>query len=71
MGSRRGPTFGFEVPTACPDVPESVLWARDTWNDPALYDLTARKLATMFVDNFRQFEDGVSEEIRAAGPRLG
>jgi len=25
----------------------------------------------MFIDNFGQFEDGVSEEIRAAGPRLG
>ena len=48
-----------------------MLWARDTWNDPADYDRAARKLATMFVDNFRQFEQGVSEEIRAAGPRFG
>jgi phosphoenolpyruvate carboxykinase (ATP) len=64
------PVFGFEVPSAARRA-ESVLWARDTWNDPAAYDRAARTLAGMFVDNFRQFEDGVSEEIRAAGPRLG
>jgi phosphoenolpyruvate carboxykinase (ATP) len=68
--TKTDPIFGFEVPQSCPDVPESVLWARDTWNDPADYDRAARKLATMFVENFRQFEQGVSEEIRAAGPRL-
>lgn len=69
--TKRDPIFGFEVPETCPDVPESVLWARDTWNDPADYDRAAHKLATMFIENFRQFEGGVSEQIRAAGPRLG
>jgi phosphoenolpyruvate carboxykinase (ATP) len=68
--TRTDPLFGFEVPTACPDVPHDVLWPRDTWNDPEAYDRTAQRLARMFVDNFRQFEGGVSKEIRAAGPRL-
>ena len=67
--TRTDPTFGFEVPESCPDVPGSVLWARDTWNDAEDYDRAARKLAGMFVDNFRQFEGGVSGEIRAGGPR--
>jgi len=67
--TRTDPVFGVEVPTHCPDVPADVLWPRETWNDRAAYDRTARRLADMFIANFGQFEDGVSEEIRAAGPR--
>ena len=29
----------------------------------------ARKLAGMFVDNFEQYADVASEEIKAAGPK--
>ncbi|MDP8904988.1 MAG: phosphoenolpyruvate carboxykinase (ATP) [Chloroflexota bacterium] len=68
--TRTDPVFGVEVPTACPDVPTEVLWPRDTWHDPEAYDRQARRLAGMFGENFRQFEDAVSEEIRAAGPRV-
>ncbi len=67
--TRTDPVFGVEVPTACPEVPSSVLWPRDTWADKDAYDRQARKLAGMFVDNFGQFEDGVSAAIREAGPR--
>jgi phosphoenolpyruvate carboxykinase (ATP) len=69
--TRTDPVFGVEVPVRCPDVPARVLWPRDTWADKDAYDRQARKLARMFVDNFVQFEDGVSEQIRAAGPRVG
>jgi phosphoenolpyruvate carboxykinase (ATP) len=68
--TKTDPIFGFEVPTHCPDVPTEVLWPCDTWADKEAYDHQARKVARMFVDNFRQFDAGVSEEIRAAGPRL-
>jgi phosphoenolpyruvate carboxykinase (ATP) len=67
--TRTDPIFGVEVPTTCPDVPDEVLWPRDTWADKEAYDRQANKLARMFVENFGQFEDGVSEHIRAAGPR--
>ena len=69
--TRTDPNFGFEVPTHCPDVPDEVLWPRDTWADKDAYDRQARKLAAMFVENFKTFEDRVSPAIRAAGPRLG
>ena len=69
MPTRTDPTFGVEVPLNCPDVPTEVLWARDTWADKDAYDAQARKLAGMFIENFKQFEDRVSEGIRAAGPR--
>ncbi len=64
------PIFGIEVPTACPDVPADVLQPRATWQDTDAYDRQARALAVMFADNFKAYADGVSEAIRAAGPRI-
>jgi phosphoenolpyruvate carboxykinase (ATP) len=67
---RLDPTFGVEVPLSCPDVPASFLDPRSTWADPDAYDRQAAKLARMFVDNFAAYADGVTDEIRSAGPRL-
>ncbi|MEM6930759.1 MAG: phosphoenolpyruvate carboxykinase (ATP), partial [Myxococcota bacterium] len=64
------PWFGFAVPTACPNVPDEVLQPRNTWKDPEAYDAMARKLASLFQENFAQFEDGASDAIKKAGPQL-
>jgi phosphoenolpyruvate carboxykinase (ATP) len=64
------PVFGFEVPTAVPGVPSTVLTPRDTWPDPAAYDAAAERLAGMFHENFEAYAAGVSEAVRAAGPRV-
>ena len=61
--------FNLDVPTECPNVPSEVLEPRKTWVDKDVYDLSAKKLAQMFVDNFKKFEN-VSEEIRLAGPKI-
>ena len=37
------------------------------WSDKSSYDIAARKLAGMFVENFEKFSDA-SSETRAAGP---
>jgi len=66
--TKQDPIFGLHIPKMVPDVPDEVLDPRGTWPDPASYDAAARKLAGMFRDNFRQFEDSVSEAVRAAGP---
>ena len=61
--------FNLDVPTECPNVPSEVLEPRNTWVDKDAYDLSAKKLAQMFVDNFKKFEN-VSNEIRLAGPKI-
>jgi phosphoenolpyruvate carboxykinase (ATP) len=62
------PVFGFDVITQCPNVPDEILRPRAAWSDPDAYDAAAKKLATLFRENFKTFEEGVSAEVRAAGP---
>jgi phosphoenolpyruvate carboxykinase (ATP) len=62
-------TFNLDVPATCPGVPDEVLRPRNTWADKAAYDAQARKLATMFVDNFKTFEATAAAEVKSAGPR--
>jgi phosphoenolpyruvate carboxykinase (ATP) len=64
----KDPIFNLEVPSACPDVPSEVLTPRNTWTSGADYDAQAKKLAGMFVENFKTFEGGVTAEVLAAGP---
>jgi phosphoenolpyruvate carboxykinase (ATP) len=63
------PVFGLAVPERVPGVPAGLLQPRATWRDPAAYDARAGELARMFVENFRQYEAGTSEAVRAAAPR--
>ena len=54
---------------AVPDVPAEVLDPRSTWTDKAAYDAQAKKLAAMFVENFKTFEGDVDAAVVEAGPR--
>jgi phosphoenolpyruvate carboxykinase (ATP) len=67
---QRHPIFNLEMPTSCPDVPAEVLDPRGTWSDAAAYDAQAKKLAAMFIDNFKAFEADVDRAVVAAGPRV-
>ena len=60
--------FGFEVPKTCPGVPSEVLIPKQTWEDGAVYDATADKLASMFNENFERYAAGVSDEVNSAAP---
>jgi phosphoenolpyruvate carboxykinase (ATP) len=51
----------------CPNVPSNILDPKNTWFDKDSYDLSAKKLAQMFVENFGKFKN-VSKEVREAGP---
>jgi phosphoenolpyruvate carboxykinase (ATP) len=63
------PVFGFEVVTAVPQVPSEILIPKNTWQDKTAYDAAASKLATLFINNFKTYHDGVTPEVRAASPK--
>lgn len=63
------PFFGLSIPQAIQGVPSEVLNPRNTWSDKDAYDAQAQRLVGMFKENFKQFEENVSNEIKAAGPR--
>ncbi len=65
---RRHGIFHLDMPVTCPGVPDGVLDPRTTWNDAEQYDVQARKLAQLFVDNFKSFERDVPAAVKAAGP---
>ena len=60
--------FNLEIPSSCPGVPSAVLTPRATWANGAAYDAQAAKLAKMFVENFKTFEQSVTADVLAAGP---
>jgi phosphoenolpyruvate carboxykinase (ATP) len=64
------PIFGILMPATCPNTPEEILNPKNTWADKAAYDATAKKLAQQFIDNFKKYESGVTEEILAAAPKI-
>jgi phosphoenolpyruvate carboxykinase (ATP) len=64
------PVFRIQVPTSCPGVPEEILKPRNTWPDKNAYDDQAKKLARMFVENFKDYEAEAGPEVKAAGPKL-
>jgi phosphoenolpyruvate carboxykinase (ATP) len=63
------PIFGLNVPVSCPDVPAEVLQPRNTWADKEAYDRQARDLAKRFNDNFKKYEAGVTDAVRAVAPK--
>jgi phosphoenolpyruvate carboxykinase (ATP) len=67
---RIDPHFRFQVPAQVEGLDAKILNPRDTWADPAAYDAQARKLAAMFVENFKKFENHVTAEVRDAAPTL-
>lgn len=66
---RHDDLFNVDIPMDVDGVPSDVLDPKNTWIDKDSYDLSAKKLAQMFVENFKKFE-GVSPEIVDAGPKI-
>lgn len=65
--------FGMQIPTSVPNVPSDVLLPINSWKndgDEADFAPQCQKLAKLFIDNFAQFEAGVSAEVLAAAPKL-
>jgi len=67
--SEQDPIFGLHVPLTCPGIDDKLLRPREAWQNPADYDQVAARLAVAFRDNERQFQGGLSQEVKAAAPR--
>jgi phosphoenolpyruvate carboxykinase (ATP) len=67
---RVDPNFGFRVPVSVPGVDAKILNPRDTWADKAAYDAAAKKLVSMFRENFKKFEAHVGPDVLQAAPHL-
>jgi phosphoenolpyruvate carboxykinase (ATP) len=68
------PIFRVAVPTDCPGVEDAgVLVPRNTWGDPAAFDVRARKLAGDFRAHFDKAygDKGIAPEIAAECPVAG
>ncbi|THF88252.1 phosphoenolpyruvate carboxykinase (ATP) [Deinococcus sp. KSM4-11] len=62
------PYFNLAIPTEVPGIPAEVLRPQRAWADPQAYARTAHKLAGLFRENFRRFEDGVDPAVTASMP---
>jgi phosphoenolpyruvate carboxykinase (ATP) len=63
------PNFGLHIPKHVSNVPDEVLNPRNTWTDKAAYDAQAKKLSSMFRENFAKFEKSVSDAVKNAAPK--
>jgi phosphoenolpyruvate carboxykinase (ATP) len=64
------PIFGLNIPVSCPGVPDEVLNPRNTWKRPEDYDKKARELAGLFIENFKEYENFVSKQVKNSGPKM-
>jgi len=62
---RKDDNFGFLVPLAVEDINQNILTPRNTWQNPEDYDKQAKKLVSMFINNFAQYENFVGPSVLA------
>ena len=65
------PIFNLEIPKTLDGVETIVLNPRNTWNDKEAYDEMRKKLAGMYMENFKKYLTLESEyDFTSAGPQL-
>lgn len=65
-------TFRMSVPNTLADLDSKVLFPREAWESDEEFTKTRDRLAQMFIDNFKKYQDEDSDfDFSAAGPILG
>ncbi|RLV90883.1 Phosphoenolpyruvate carboxykinase ATP [Spathaspora sp. JA1] len=63
------PTFNLNIPKAIKGVPSEILNPAKSWTKGAdSFNAEIAKLAGKFVENFKTYADGATEEVKAAAP---
>ena len=63
------PFFNLQVPKAVNGVDSKILNPRNLWADKSAYDQAARKLASLFIGNFKLYTDAPqAKALISAGP---
>jgi phosphoenolpyruvate carboxykinase (ATP) len=62
--------FNLSIPKELPGVDSHLLNPRNAWTDKAAYDVTAKKLAGMFVENFKKYVIAGDVDFTQYGPKL-
>ena len=63
-------TFGLSMPKQCPGVPSELLNPENSWADAYQYQLTAKKLAQLFIENFKLYQNFATAAIVDGGPKI-
>ena len=65
------PVFNLEVPNELEQVDSSILDPRQTYSDSKVWEEKATNLATLFIDNFKQYTDNQQgKDLEKAGPTI-
>jgi hypothetical protein len=60
--------FNLQYPKAVKGVPDELLNPKAGWKDPEAFDQSLEKLAGLFKENFIEYADKCSYEVKSAGP---
>ena len=61
-------TFNLSVPTSCTGVPSELLNPKKSWTEgEENFKEEVNKLGTLFVENFKKYQDEATEEVIKAG----
>jgi len=64
-------TFRLQVPKTLGDINPELLNPRNAWEDKEEFDKTRDKLAEMFIENFKRYQDADNEfDFSEAGPKV-
>ena len=62
--------FGWELPNSIEGVDSNTLNPRKTWPNADEYDAAEKKLAGMYVENFKKYADGSGADYTKFGPKV-
>ncbi len=60
------PFFNLSIPTSCPGIPAEILNPRAAWAKPEQYDVQAKRLHDLFVQNFEKNFAGIESVVLAS-----